>query len=105
MLPAVSNAWLFQILIFLILTCYGGGFASIPAYIGDLFGTKQLGAIHGYILTAWAAAGLAGPIIAAWVRTATNSYIGTLYIFCGTVCHCARGFAADPDRDQEASVG
>ncbi len=83
MLPAVSNAWLFQILIFLILTCYGGGFASIPAYIGDLFGTKQLGAIHGYILTAWAAAGLAGPIIAAWVRTATNSYIGTLYIFAG----------------------
>ncbi|WP_141335675.1 OFA family MFS transporter [Paenibacillus sp. tmac-D7] len=83
LLPAVSNAWLFQILIFLILTCYGGGFASIPAYIGDLFGTKQLGAIHGYILTAWAAAGLAGPIIAAWVRTATNSYIGTLYIFAG----------------------
>jgi OFA family oxalate/formate antiporter-like MFS transporter len=83
LLPTVSNAFLFQLLIFLILTCYGGGFASIPAYIGDLFGTKQLGAIHGYILTAWAAAGLAGPIFASWVRTSTNSYVGTLYVFAG----------------------
>ncbi|GGF89461.1 L-lactate MFS transporter [Paenibacillus abyssi] len=81
LLPLSGNALIFQLLIFLILTCYGGGFASIPAYIGDLFGTKQLGAIHGYILTAWAAAGLAGPIIAAWVRTTTDSYIATLYIF------------------------
>lgn len=83
LLPSVSNAFLFQLLIFLILTCYGGGFASIPAYIGDLFGTKQLGAIHGYILTAWAAAGLAGPSFASWVRTSTKSYNETLYIFAG----------------------
>ncbi|MBA4493799.1 OFA family MFS transporter [Paenactinomyces guangxiensis] len=81
LLPASTNAVLFQILLFLILTCYGGGFASIPAYIGDLFGTKQLGAIHGYILTAWSAAGLAGPIFAAWVRDTTKSYVGTLYVF------------------------
>lgn len=81
MLPESTNAVLFQILLFLILTCYGGGFASIPAYIGDLFGTKQLGAIHGYILTAWSAAGLAGPIFAAWVRDTTQSYVGTLYVF------------------------
>ncbi|TWI59145.1 L-lactate MFS transporter [Halalkalibacter nanhaiisediminis] len=80
-LPSITHAILFQAVLFLILTCYGGGFASVPAYIGDLFGTKQLGAIHGYILTAWAAAGVAGPIIAAWVRETTNSYAGTLYIF------------------------
>ncbi|PLS17487.1 MFS transporter [Bacillus sp. M6-12] len=83
LLPNVTNAFVFQLLIFLILTCYGGGFASIPAYIGDLFGTKQLGAIHGYILTAWAAAGLVGPIVASWIREATNSYSITLYIFAG----------------------
>ncbi|MFV8829850.1 OFA family MFS transporter [Alkalihalobacterium sp. APHAB7] len=81
LLPSITHAILFQVVLFLILTCYGGGFASIPAYIGDLFGTKQLGAIHGYILTAWAAAGLAGPIIASYVRETTNSYAGTLYIF------------------------
>ncbi|RFU66320.1 MFS transporter [Peribacillus saganii] len=83
LLPNVTNAFVFQLLIFLILTCYGGGFASIPAYIGDLFGTKQLGAIHGYILTAWAAAGLVGPIVVSWIREATNSYSITLYIFAG----------------------
>ncbi|MGM0923543.1 MAG: L-lactate MFS transporter [Bacillota bacterium] len=81
LLPDVTNAFVFQALIFLILTCYGGGFASIPAYIGDLFGTKQLGAIHGYILTAWAAAGLAGPLVVSWIRETTNSYSLTLYIF------------------------
>ncbi|MFB5661469.1 OFA family MFS transporter [Alteribacillus sp. HJP-4] len=80
-LPTITQAILFQILLCLILSCYGGGFASIPAYIGDLFGTKQLGAIHGYILTAWAAAGLAGPNIASTVREATQSYTATLYIF------------------------
>jgi len=83
LLPNVTNAFFFQLLVYLILTCYGGGFASIPAYIGDLFGTKQLGAIHGYILTAWAAAGLVGPLVVSWIRESTNSYSLTLYIFTG----------------------
>ena len=80
-LPAVTNEYLFAILLFIMISCYGGGFASIPAYIGDIFGTKQLGAIHGYILTAWAAAGLAGPFIIAEIYEATASYTLTLYIF------------------------
>lgn len=81
LLPNINSPVLFMIAMFIIMTCYGGGFASIPAYIGDLFGTRQLGAIHGYILTAWAAAGLAGPIFAAWVREATQSYTGTMSVF------------------------
>lgn len=83
LLPQISNALLFQVLVFFILTCYGGGFASIPAYIGDIFGTKNLSAIHGNILTAWAAAGLVGPQLAAYVRESTGSYQQTLYIFAG----------------------
>jgi MFS transporter, OFA family, oxalate/formate antiporter len=83
MLPNITVGILFSIVVYLIMTCYGGGFASIPAYIGDLFGTKQLGAIHGYILTAWAAAGLAGPIFVAWIRETTGSYQGTLLFFSG----------------------
>jgi len=81
LLTKTTDALVFQILLFLIMTCYGGGFACIPAFIGDLFGTKQLAAIHGYILTAWAAAGLIGPIFAAWVRQTTGNYTGTLAIF------------------------
>ncbi|SDW42534.1 MFS transporter, OFA family, oxalate/formate antiporter [Marinococcus luteus] len=80
-LPNLTVALLFQLALFLIMTCYGGGFASIPAYIGDIFGTKQLGAIHGYVLTAWAAAGLAGPLLASWIRGVTESYALTLSIF------------------------
>jgi MFS transporter, OFA family, oxalate/formate antiporter len=82
-LPSVTHAILFQALLFLIMTCYGGGFASIPAYIGDLFGTRRLASIHGNVLTAWAAAGLAGPLIAARVRETSGSYSGMLTVFVG----------------------
>lgn len=81
LLPSVTHALLFQAMLFIIISCYGGGFSAVPAYIGDIFGTKQLGAIHGYILTAWAAAGLVGPFISSTVYEATESYTMTLYIF------------------------
>ncbi|SDP53344.1 MFS-type transporter involved in bile tolerance, Atg22 family [Klenkia soli] len=58
-----SAVWLFVLLAALIISFYGGGFATIPAYLRDLFGTFQVGAIHGRLLTAWAAAGVAGPLI------------------------------------------
>lgn len=80
-LPAVTTPLLFQILIYAILTMYGGGFASLPAFIGDLFGTKQLGAIHGYILTAWSMAGVVGPMVVAYIYEATASYNITFYFF------------------------
>lgn len=80
-LTTVTSILLFQVLLYYIMTCYGGAFSSIPAYIGDIFGTKELGAIHGVILTAWALAGLAGPIIIAYVKDSTGSYTDTLYVF------------------------
>ncbi|BEU03130.1 MFS transporter [Agarivorans sp. OAG1] len=83
LLPNITSIILFQVVLYTILTCYGGGFATLPAFIGDLFGTKELSAIHGYVLTAWALAGLAGPQIAAYVKTTTGSYEMTLYIFAG----------------------
>ena len=54
---------LFVLLAGVVLSFYGGGFATIPAYLRDLFGTYQVGAIHGRLLTAWSAAGIAGPLI------------------------------------------
>ncbi|WP_232323999.1 OFA family MFS transporter [Catenuloplanes japonicus] len=64
-LAAVGNAAtaLFVLLAGVILSFYGGGFATIPAYLRDIFGTYQVGAIHGRLLTAWSAAGVAGPLI------------------------------------------
>ena len=49
-LPSITSVLLFQVVLFTIMTCYGGGFATVPAFIGDIFGTKALGAIHGCIL-------------------------------------------------------
>ena len=58
-----TATWLFVLLAAVIISFYGGGFATIPAYLRDLFGTYQVGAIHGRLLTAWSAAGIAGPLI------------------------------------------
>ncbi|MFL0410334.1 OFA family MFS transporter [Microbacterium paludicola] len=62
-LVGASSTLLFVALAAIILSFYGGGFATIPAYLRDLFGTFQVGAIHGRLLTAWSAAGIAGPLI------------------------------------------
>jgi len=83
LLTTVTSVLLYSVLVYYIMMCYGGAFASIPAYIGDIFGTKQLGAIHGYILTAWALAGLVGPLIISYVKDLTGSYSDTLYVFVG----------------------
>ena len=80
-LPSITNWLVFEIFILAIMTCYGGGFASLPAYIGDLFGTKQLGAIHGLLLTSWSAAGVVGPMIVAAIYDSSQSYDTTFYVF------------------------
>ena len=58
-----TATWIFVITAAIIISFYGGGFATVPAYLRDLFGTFQVGAIHGRLLTAWSAAGIAGPLI------------------------------------------
>jgi MFS transporter, OFA family, oxalate/formate antiporter len=83
LLADVTDSLLFQLLIFVIITCYGGGFSCMPAYLSDLFGTKQLSAIHGRILTAWGLAGIAGPLLLSVIYEHTHSYSFTLYFFSG----------------------
>ena len=80
-LPNISSAIIFQVLIFLVVSCYGGGFSNLPAFIADLFGTKELGAIHGYLLTTWSLGGLLGPTIVSQIYAATGSYIPVFYVF------------------------
>lgn len=76
-----NTSFVFRFLVFAIITCYGGGFACMPAYLSDLFGTKQLSAIHGRVLTAWGMAGIAGPTLVSFLRESTNSYSGPLFVF------------------------
>lgn len=58
-----TSTLLFILFAFVIISFYGGSFSTAPAYLKDLFGTFQVGAIHGRLLTAWSAAGIAGPLI------------------------------------------
>ena len=63
MLTTNANKVVFLVCCMLILSFYGAGFATVPAYLRDLFGTYQVGAIHGRLLTAWSTAGVLGPVI------------------------------------------
>jgi len=87
----VKNVALFVGLFCVILTMYGGGFATIPAYLADLFGTQFVGAIHGRLLTAWSTAGILGPVLVNYIREAQlkrgvpneAAYNTTMYILAG----------------------
>lgn len=80
-LASVSEVMAFQGLVLLIVSCYGGGFSCMPAYLSDIFGTKQLSAIHGRILTAWGLAGVVGPFLVSWFRETTSGYGMILQFF------------------------
>lgn len=86
-----GQAGLFVAAVCVILTMYGGGFSTVPAYLADLFGTQMVGAIHGRILTAWSVAGIVGPSLIAELRQKQIDagvahdliYDGTLHILVG----------------------
>jgi MFS family permease len=103
LLPTLAHAGLvvaFIAAVCVIVTMYGGGFATLPAYVADLFGTRFVGAIHGRVITAWSVAGVVGPALIAQLRQAqldrgvakAQIYDGALYImvailFAGLVCN------------------
>lgn len=83
-----SNKVLFMVSALLILSFYGAGFATVPAYLRDLFGTFEVGAIHGRLLTAWSVAGVLGPLIVNAIADAgqpgtTSRYLPAFYVMIG----------------------
>src|SRR3972149_5149995 len=93
-LPSVEAAgslFLFVAFFCIILSMYGGGFATVPAYLADMFGTKMVSAIHGRLLTAWSVAGILGPVLVNYIREfqlargvpSAQAYDVTMYILAG----------------------
>jgi OFA family oxalate/formate antiporter-like MFS transporter len=80
-LAGTTNEYLFIIATMIIVSCYGGGFSCMPAYLSDLFGSLHLSTIHGRVLTAWGFAGLAGPLAIAAGKQFLGSYSLILYCF------------------------
>jgi MFS family permease len=86
-----SSLALFVAIFCVILTMYGGGFATIPAYLADLFGAGQVSAIHGRLLTAWSTAGVLGPVLVNYIREfqidrgvrPSDAYTFTMYVLVG----------------------
>jgi MFS family permease len=94
LIPATGRAGsvgLFVLAYVIIISMYGGGFATIPAYLRDLFGGVQVGAIHGRLLTAWSAAGIVGPALVNYIREyeiahgvpKADAYTTTMHIMAG----------------------
>jgi MFS family permease len=87
----IGSKALFVIFFGIILSMYGGGFSTVPAYLADLFGTQFVGAIHGRLLTAWSTAGIIGPVVVNYIREAqiaagvprAQVYDFTMYILAG----------------------
>ncbi len=97
---AMGSKLLFVLGFGIILSMYGGGFATVPAYLADMFGTQFVGAIHGRLLTAWSTAGIIGPVVVNYIREfqlaagvpRDQLYNTTMYILCamliaGLVCN------------------
>jgi MFS family permease len=90
-MAAAGNLALFVAFFCIILSMYGGGFATVPAYLADMFGTKMVGAIHGRLLTAWSTAGILGPVLVNYIReyqldhgvAKADAYTITMYILAG----------------------
>jgi MFS family permease len=93
-IPSAAHAGLLAVFVLafcIILSMYGGGFATIPAYLADMFGTQMVGAIHGRLLTAWATAGVLGPVLVNYIREyqiaqgvpKAQAYDVTMYILAG----------------------
>ncbi len=80
---AIHDVRLFVLAMCLILSMYGGGFATIPAYLADIFGTRFVGAIHGRLLTAWSTAGIVGPLLMTRIKATGGGYAVTLYLLAG----------------------
>jgi MFS family permease len=86
-----GSVTLFVMIFCIILTMYGGGFATVPAYLADIFGTQYVGAIHGRLLTAWSTAGVLGPVLVNYIREYqiergvpnAQAYNVTMYVLAG----------------------
>jgi MFS family permease len=88
---STGNLALFVLCFGIILSMYGGGFATVPAYLRDMFGTRYVGAIHGLLITAWSVAGVLGPVLVNYIRQyqidsgvpKAQAYNVTMYIMAG----------------------
>ena len=84
LIPTIGGTYfVLAVLAFIIVSCYGGGFGTMPAFNADYFGSKNVGTIYGLMITAWGFGGVLGPLLISRVVDATGSYQNAFYILAG----------------------
>lgn len=86
LLPKAANVFVFGAMSCYILSCLGGGFATMPAFAADTFGPKNIGGIYGKVLLAWSLAGVVGPMLMEYFKKASNSFTLALTVASGLLC-------------------
>jgi MFS transporter, OFA family, oxalate/formate antiporter len=106
LLPLVSVYFLLAVLAFVIVSCYGGGFGTMPAFNADYFGPTNVGTNYGLMLTAWGFGGVLGPILISRVIDTTDSYTLAFYIIAAIMIGSAvlAFFVRPPEAPQEAGA-
>lgn len=115
---SIGSVALFVICFAIIMSMYGGGFATVPAYLRDIFGARYVGAIHGRLLTAWSMAGILGPVLVNYIREyqiksgvpKAQAYDTTMYIMAGLlviglICNAMMKAVDERHHLSEASIG
>jgi OFA family oxalate/formate antiporter-like MFS transporter len=107
LLPFVTTYVLLAVLAFIIVSCYGGGFGTMPAFNADYFGPTNVGTNYGLMLTAWSVGGVLGPILISRVIDTTDSYTLAFYIIAAIMVGSAVvAFIVRPPKvPQEAGAG
>ena len=106
LLPLVGTSFLLAILCIVIVSCYGGGFGTMPAFNADYFGAKNVGKIYGLMLTAWGVGGVLGPLLISRVIDTTDSYTLAFYIIAAIMLGSAvvAFIVRPPRRPEEADT-
>jgi MFS transporter, OFA family, oxalate/formate antiporter len=106
-MPSVGAYALFAVLAVVVISCYGGGFGTMPAFAADYFGSRNVGQVYGLMLTAWGIAGVVGPQLISFIRDSTGEYTSAFYIIAGIMLLSAivPFIVRPPSKDVEARGG
>jgi MFS transporter, OFA family, oxalate/formate antiporter len=102
LLPLAGLYFLLAIVSFIIVSCYGGGFGTMPSFAADYFGPRDVGTIYGLMLTAWGLGGVLGPLLISYIIDTTESYTLAFYIIAGImIASAVVAFIVRPPRQEE----
>ena len=107
LLPLIGLYFLLAIVSFIIVSCYGGGFGTMPSFAADYFGSRDVGTIYGLMLTAWGVGGVLGPLLISSIIDATQSYTLAFYIIAAIMAGSAifTFFVRPPRRESPVGAG